>query len=84
MPGGLRQVLIHSEISFVRLSVGCEANHFIQEGPQSAPSARPKAGLSPEVVPSACGEEDNEGNRWCGRKSFAQPAVLANAVPADD
>ena len=28
MPGGLRQVLIHSEISFLRLSVGCEANHF--------------------------------------------------------
>ena len=28
MPGGLRQVLIHSEISFLRISVGCEANHF--------------------------------------------------------
>ena len=28
MPGGFRQVLIHSEISFLRLSVGCEANHF--------------------------------------------------------
>jgi transposase len=28
MPGVLRQVLIHSEISFLRLSVGCEANHF--------------------------------------------------------
>jgi hypothetical protein len=28
MPGGLRHVLNQSEISFVRLSVCCEANHF--------------------------------------------------------
>ena len=28
MPGGLRQALIHSGISFLRISVGCEANHF--------------------------------------------------------
>jgi hypothetical protein len=27
MPGGLRQGLIHSEISFLQISVGCEANH---------------------------------------------------------
>jgi transposase len=30
MPGVLRQVLIRSEISFFRLSVGCEANHFLR------------------------------------------------------
>ena len=28
MPGGLRRVSLHSEISFLRLSVGCGAKHF--------------------------------------------------------
>jgi hypothetical protein len=30
MPGGLRQVLIHSEISFLRLSVGLRSEPFLR------------------------------------------------------
>ena len=38
-PGGLRQVLFHSEISFLRLSVGCESEPFLRFAGESPPSA---------------------------------------------
>jgi hypothetical protein len=57
MPGGFRQVLIHSEISFLRPSVGCEENHAPLRWRSPTPDSARIAGIGSDQEPVILDED---------------------------